>query len=142
MILAAVPVGESSSSLTPLGSALLSNNQEIVELLLDAGSDVHLGSRRWNITRLSYACKKANVGTVKMLLEKGAEINCQYSSGTTPLLEASRRGNLEIVELLLENGADQSVRNSRNLSPFSSALYEGCFSHEQIVGKETRRRLY
>ena len=50
---------------------------------------------------------------VRLLIEKGAEVNGKDSLGNTPLLECQHlelhSENLEIIELLIENGADLDV---------------------------------
>ena len=50
---------------------------------------------------------------VRLLIEKGAEVNGKDSLGNTPLLECQHlelhSENLEIIELLIENGSDLDV---------------------------------
>lgn len=43
---------------------------------------------------------------IKVLLDKGADINYKNSYGETPLFYAIKSNNYEFVKLLLENGAD------------------------------------
>jgi ankyrin repeat protein len=49
--------------------------------------------------------------TVKMLLNKGANVNVKNKHGYTPLHLASMRGSIEIVKILLDNGAEVSIRD-------------------------------
>lgn len=42
---------------------------------------------------------------VRLLLQKGADVNAQGAYGTTPLMEAMRPEELEMAKLLLEHGA-------------------------------------
>jgi ankyrin repeat protein len=44
---------------------------------------------------------------VRLLLEKGANVNAADRRGRTPLLRASRNGHIDIVKLLLEKGCDE-----------------------------------
>jgi ankyrin repeat protein len=44
-------------------------------------------------------------GVVKLLLEKGAELETESNNGRTPLLWAAERGHEAVVKLLLEKGA-------------------------------------
>ena len=43
---------------------------------------------------------------VRLLLERGAEVNAKTKDGTTALVTAARRGNTDSVKLLLAHGAD------------------------------------
>ena len=58
-----------------------------------------------------------NVEAIAMLLDRGADVNIQYSSGT-PLYHAAERGNVEAIAMLLDHGADASLS-----VPSSSALH-------------------
>jgi len=44
--------------------------------------------------------------TIKILIERGDDINARNNRGYTPLHLATTRGNSEVVQLLLENGAE------------------------------------
>ena len=63
---------------------------------------------------------------VKLLLEKGADLDCRSKSGETPLYLAAWHGQVEVVKLLLEAGADKI---SINLSgtPYSVAYRKGYY---------------
>ncbi|MDM8545108.1 ankyrin repeat domain-containing protein [Candidatus Venteria ishoeyi] len=50
--------------------------------------------------------KKAQQETVRLLLEKGANINARNDKGETPLHVAVRLGNGELIALLLSKGAE------------------------------------
>src|SRR5204862_1955628 len=47
-----------------------------------------------------------NVDKVKLLLDRGADVNARTATGITPLMVAARyRGNTEVVRLMLKRGA-------------------------------------
>jgi len=50
--------------------------------------------------------------TVKLWLEKGADINAKDSEGWTPLHNAARSGNVEIIKALLDRGAAVNAKNT------------------------------
>ena len=43
---------------------------------------------------------------MKLLLEKGADVECKSSNGQRPLRYAAEKGHEAVVKLLLEKGAD------------------------------------
>lgn len=57
--------------------------------------------------------KKNNAETIKMLLEKGANVNQITSNGLSALINAAwKESNAETIQLLLENGANVNQINS------------------------------
>lgn len=58
---------------------------------------------------LCWAVSSGNLRLVRLLLDKGAEVNLVSPNGTA-LLTAVRAGNLEMVKLLVRRGADMYLR--------------------------------
>ena len=50
---------------------------------------------------------------VKLLLDRGPNVNAKGPDGYTALMEAARYGRFEITELLLERGADAAAKPLR-----------------------------
>jgi hypothetical protein len=48
---------------------------------------------------------------IRLLLEKGADVNARNDYGDTMLLMATQFGHTDVVELLLEKGADLNARD-------------------------------
>jgi ankyrin repeat protein len=67
---------------------------------------------------------------VKLLLEKGADVNPQGEDSDTPLCSACSGGHMDIVKLLLEKGADVNPQGEYSNTPLRSACYGG---HMDIV---------
>ena len=44
--------------------------------------------------------------TIRLLLEKGANVNVKDPAGVTPLMNAAMNGNVKIAEMLIARGAD------------------------------------
>ena len=62
-------------------------------------------------TALWIASQNGHKEIVKLLLEKGADINVkQTATGATALLLASQNGRTDVVKLLLEKGADVNAK--------------------------------
>ncbi len=54
---------------------------------------------------------KANIEAVKILIEKGANINCLNKDGYNSLMLALKKGHIEIVKLLIEKGININYVN-------------------------------
>ncbi len=52
---------------------------------------------------------------VRLLLDRGADVNVIYPDGSTALHAAARQGYKGIVQLLLEKGADTRVKDDKRL---------------------------
>lgn len=60
--------------------------------------------------------------TVRMLLRRGADINCQDSEMFTPLHTAARNGNLDLVRVLIKEGAQVNIQAQHGLTPIYQAV--------------------
>lgn len=54
---------------------------------------------------------------IKLLVEKGADVNAVNADGNTPLHYAVRYGNERMVQYLKKNGARMDIKNKEGLSP-------------------------
>ena len=63
------------------------------------------------MTALKYAVRCDNIGTVKLLLEAGADVNLHRKNSPdeedfdTALVEAAQRASIDIIRLLLDHGS-------------------------------------
>ena len=100
--------------LSPLHEAVFNSAPvEIIRLLIDHGADVNKtscgdgwASRCHCGTPLHMAACKGNVNVMKLLLERGAEIDSLGMWGHTPLVQAAQGGHIASAKLLVEKGAD------------------------------------
>jgi ankyrin repeat protein len=67
---------------------------------------------------------------VKLLLEKGVELESNEEHGWTPLLCAATNGHEMVVKLLLEKGAELESKDEHGQTPLSKAAENG---HEAVV---------
>ena len=82
-------------------------------------------------TPLSWAADKEHEVVVKLLLEKGAELETKDNDyGQTPLSWATEEGHEAVVKLLLEKGAELETKDSNSRTPLLWAAEKG---HEAVV---------
>ncbi len=99
--------------------AIRLENDEVVEVLLNApGLEVDTASE-FGETALMLASFKGDMELVQTLLAKGASVN--RVGGWTPLHYAATQGHDEIVKLLLEKGARVNVQTAAGVTPLYMA---------------------
>jgi ankyrin repeat protein len=89
-------------------TALAGRIDDLVRRELEKGIEVN-GKTLWAALRVSSIYGQTE--TVRLLLERGAEVDGNDTNGNTALHWASRHGHLETVRLLLERGADADGKN-------------------------------
>ena len=109
--------------------------KEAMITLLENGHDLNSKDSSGR-TSLSYAVEKGYEAVVKLLVEKGAELETKDEEygGWTPLSWAASRGHEEVVKLLLEKGAELETKDKYyGQTPLLYAAWRG---HEAVVGSE------
>lgn len=106
---------------TPLMMASLRGSIEWATQLLDRGAAIN----RSGWTPLHYAASGPQTALVKLLLDRGADINALSPNRSTPLMMAARYGASESAELLLSRGADAKAHNDRDLTAAAFARAAG-----------------
>jgi hypothetical protein len=71
------------------------------------------------------AAEKEHTDTVRLLLDRGADINASDVYGYTALLRAAEGGHTDNVRLLLDRGADINVSDDNGHTALSLAAMEG-----------------
>src|SRR5580698_8855920 len=74
---------------------------------------------RLDTTPLHYAALYGNLESVRILLDRGANLNARNKSDATPLIFAAY--NFEKTRLLVEKGADVNAHSSRGMTPLKVA---------------------
>ena len=122
-----------------LASAFSERRLDIMELLLNAGADPNLSfdaeivkdHKIYDIHGVTIAFwavrsdEPIYLNILKLLIEKGANVNKADSMGNTPLLEACEQGKLESVKILLANGANPNQANLKAEKPLDLAIKSG-----------------
>lgn len=81
-------------------------------------------------TPLHYAASAGDDAIVKQLLDASAYIDAASPNGTTPLMMAARGGHADTVKLLLDEGADMRIKNQLGLTATDFARQ---YNHTEIA---------
>ncbi|XP_076285606.1 uncharacterized protein LOC143211647 [Lasioglossum baleicum] len=88
-------------------TAVRCGNLELVEDLLKNGADINaLDNMYFRFSLLHEAVKRKQVQMVKLLINYRANVNVKNSQGETPIVNAIQNTDTKMIELLLTNGAD------------------------------------
>ena len=93
---------------TALHEAVVKNQTDMVEVMLEHATDVHAHPEP--TAALNIAISLDYTDMVHLLLRFGANVNA-HPGQDIPLVEVTRRGSFEMVQLLLEHGADPNAES-------------------------------
>jgi predicted LPLAT superfamily acyltransferase len=108
-------------------AALAGRLDDLVRRELEKGIEV---TGKSLCTALRMASKYGETETVRLLLERGAEVDGNDTNGNTALHWASLDGHLDTVRLLLERGADADGKNKNGRTALDFAKAKG---HSEVV---------
>lgn len=114
-----------SDRCTPLINAINISCIAFVNYLLINGVNVENNERTNEYTPLLIAAQKGNLGIVKLLVEKGADIESKGVPQFSPLFMAAKFGHKDIVEYLVEHGANLEGKEDANWTPLMIASFGG-----------------
>lgn len=92
-------------------TAALQGNLESIQFHISTGTDINKRESYAGSTPLITASVFGRTEVVSLLIEAGADVNCQNDEGSTALHSAAFFCHPEIVYILLENGADKNIKN-------------------------------
>ena len=107
------------------GADDLGTGRKLAELVrrLDAGQAVDRFHFFTHKSALMTACCFGNADVVKLLLDRGADLNLRADggihSGDMPLHFASQNGRCDVVRVLLDHGANKTLKNAKGKTPLT-----------------------
>jgi ankyrin repeat protein/tetratricopeptide (TPR) repeat protein len=115
---------------TMLYQAVVAGQPRVAEFLLANGADVNAqnpSSRNSNVsdTALHAAVNGGNKAMVKLLIDRGAQVDARDGSNETPLHVAAGKGFKAIAELLLDAKADVNAKAYDGTTPLHEAVRQG-----------------
>jgi hypothetical protein len=80
---------------------------------------------------LIMASRNGQIRVVRLLLDRGADVNArEKETETTALIAAAQQGHAEVVAVLLEKGADVHAKDKAGKTALSEAKH---YKHEHVV---------
>lgn len=107
---------------SPLMVAVLEEQAEVLQLLMEAPSTNLDQQDRYGATALMYAVRMGKEKPVRYLLKAGADPNLRDIEGETALMYAVGTQNKEVIQALLEGGAEVALKNFDGLSVLDKVI--------------------
>ncbi len=79
------------------------------------------------------AAEKGRTGKIRILLERGVDVNKATDGGVTPLMVAATNGKLPAVKLLIKKGADVNAVSKRGLTALMGAAMTGAAETVELL---------
>lgn len=127
-----INLSRSISGSTPLRIAIMKKNLFFVKEMLDYGADPNgrsdIDDRPEIITAVNSIFysknedKEESLKILKLLIERGANVNSRESTGGTPLHLASRFLMLDAIKILINKGAIANIVDNCSFTPLSEGI--------------------
>jgi len=142
LALIVLPGAAAAQAVAPSNDILLQavrkGDAAAVKAALDAGVPAD-AKFRYDRTALSFAADRGQVEIVKLLLDRGADVNAKDSFyGVTPLVWAANNGHVEVARILLARGATgagdvlESGVEKRSVELVDAAIGSGKLNAEEL----------
>ena len=125
----ATDINSRNEELTPLCSAIMNKNIEIIKLLLESGANPntkhHYGRGLIHLT--------SDQQIIELLLRYGLNINDVDIMGVTALYSAVMKQGFNFIQYLLEHKADPNIATSNDDTPLKYAIRYRFYGLVQIL---------
>jgi ankyrin repeat protein len=114
------------SETTALHLASQLNDDVTGKILLDRGANINLtdelGQNALHLALTNFKLR-VNMELVKLLIDKGIDMEARNLYGATSLFVCCTKGHYDALVILLENGASVNAKNYGNRSPLHTAVF-------------------
>jgi ankyrin repeat protein len=109
-----------------LGLAIFFCHPDLARTLIERGADVNARARNQaGVMPLHAAAAARDIETMRLLLDRGADVNARQQLGFTPLHGAASNGDEAMADLLLARGADPRAKSDDGKTPADVAGERG-----------------
>ena len=112
-----------------LTDAVKADDLKRVQALISGGADVNESGLFGNPLHMAVA--KGSVEIARVLIDAGADIEAEGSSGAHPLHTAALGNKTAVTALLIEHGANVDARDSKAMTPL---IVSATFGYVKIAG--------
>jgi ankyrin repeat protein len=88
------------------------------------------GDREFNLIQ---AADRGQLNIIKLLVERGVDVDATSVDGVTPLMYASQNGYTEIMEYLISKGADVNATPDNDVTPLIGAVRTGHYEASEML---------
>ena len=101
---------------TPLHLAAMTDNVDVVRMLINGGADVDVVDPGNNIRPLHNAATNGCTNVCEFLLKHGADMDARTATGDTALHLAAENRHSDVVSLLLSFHANHDIKNNAGVT--------------------------
>lgn len=95
-----------------LGLAIFFRHPALARQMIEHGADVSARARNQaGVMPVHAAATVRDIESMRLLLDRGADVNARQQLGFTPLFSAANNGDEAMVDLLLARGADAGAKS-------------------------------
>ena len=106
---------------------------DVRKLLSNGILDVQEATNDYGVTPLGRVAEVGNINLVKLMLDKGCDIDKTDKYGNSPLHSAARWGHKNMVKLLVDEGAEVNLADATGRTPLHMAAMTGVKNTVQIL---------
>ena len=87
-----------------------------LQAALDEDQDSANARDTYGVSLLYLASARGDLALVRLLIERGADVDKTSDAGNAPIMVAAANGHVETIKLLLEHGASTTGKNRWGMS--------------------------
>jgi len=91
--------------ISALDIAIKFKRKDVIQFCIDRGFELNISKRKSGITPVMLAACFSDIEMMQLLIDNGADLNCEDKSGMSPKDYAKKLGQTKMVEFLTANGA-------------------------------------